>query len=405
MNKFERKLLILIEKKIFFISYIVITIFAILLRLTGFQLQSGDFTNFLLPWYEELKSSGGLNGMASYTGDYNSPYIFLLALLTYLPINPLFSIKLLSCFFDFIGAFFATLIVGHFNNNSKKNILSLATYAIVLFSPNVFLNSSYWGQCDFIYVSFLIMFLYFLITKKYVFALIGFGLALSFKLQAIFLLPFLLIYYMKNKEFSIIKLFIIPLTLIITGLPNVFFGHKSIFHFIIVYFRQTKNNGSLSNNFPNIWYWFPNAEKVAFSKVAIILTIIILGVMMVTIITNKKRTLLSEKDVITFSLWCVMTCVLFLPFMHERYGFFVDIVSIIYVLSFKKHWWIAIILNMISFFTYIDGLYALWSFDYRNFAFFYIGTYVLFSLYTLKNFYQEDTSLASPDSISLNPVN
>ena len=403
MNKFERNLLVLIEKKIFLISYIVITIFAILLRLTGFHTESADFTAFLLPWFDELKAAGGLKGMATYSGNYNTPYIFLMAILTYLPIRPLWSIKLLSCIFDFIGAYFASRIVSYFNKGNSKNLLSFVTYTVVLFSPNVFLNSSYWAQCDFIYVSFLLMCIYFLIEKKYTLFMIAFGLSISFKLQAIFLFPILLIYYMKNKEFSILKFLLVPATLIITNLPNVIFGHKSIFSFVDVYYGQTDNTLSLSYNFPNVWFWFPTAGKVAFSRVAILVTLIMLAVMLVTIMTNKRKERLTEKDIISFALWSAMTCVLFLPFMHERYGFLVDILSIIYVFSFKKHWWIAVLLNMLSFFTYMDYLYSAWFYNYRDMAILYFATYLFFSLYVIKDFYKENTNLTTTESEVLNP--
>ncbi|NTV79405.1 MAG: hypothetical protein HGA25_09825, partial [Clostridiales bacterium] len=155
MNKFEYNLLTAIEKNLYLLSGIIITALAILLRFTGFHWESGDFNTYLLPWFEELKAAGGLDGLATYTGHYNTPYVFLLALLTYLPINPLWSIKLLSCVFDFAGAIFASLITGHFYKGKNKNIISFVTYTVILFSPNVFLNSSYWAQCDFIYVSFL----------------------------------------------------------------------------------------------------------------------------------------------------------------------------------------------------------------------------------------------------------
>ena len=233
--------------------------------------------------------------------------------------------------------------------------------------------------------------------------MIAFGLAFSFKLQAIFLLPFLLIYYMKNKEFSILKFLLVPITLIITSLPNVIFGHKSIFSFVTVYFGQTDNTLSLSYNFPNVWYWFPTAEKTAFSRVAILLTLVMLAIMLLIIMMNKQKEKLSEKDIISFALWSVMTCVLFLPFMHERYGFVVDILSIIYVFSFKKHWWIAVVLNMLSFFTYMDYLYSAWYYNYRDMAILYFATYLLFSLYAIKDFYKENTSLTTTESEVLNP--
>ena len=52
---------------------------------------SRDFTDFLLPWFNEIKAQGGLVSLGQTIGNYNVLYMFLLSLLSYLPIDPLYS--------------------------------------------------------------------------------------------------------------------------------------------------------------------------------------------------------------------------------------------------------------------------------------------------------------------------
>ena len=62
------------------------------------------------------------------------------------------------------------------------------------------LNSAAWGQCDSIYAAFCLGSLYFLLRGRTWWACVFFGLALSFKLQAIFFLPALLIVLVVNRQ-------------------------------------------------------------------------------------------------------------------------------------------------------------------------------------------------------------
>jgi Gpi18-like mannosyltransferase len=99
------------------------------------------------------------------------------------------AIKLFAMSVDFICAFFTYKIV-----KLKYPVGKMANWAFlaVILSPTVIYNSSLWGQCDVIYTTGLIACVYFLSIHKQIPALMSFGLALSFKLQAMFLAPLLL---------------------------------------------------------------------------------------------------------------------------------------------------------------------------------------------------------------------
>ena len=86
------------------IFFIIITLLAIVVRIILVKYRFGDYEMFLEPWFNELKIYGGLPGLAHDIGNYMPSYMTILALLTYLPINSLVSIKVVSIIFDFIGA-------------------------------------------------------------------------------------------------------------------------------------------------------------------------------------------------------------------------------------------------------------------------------------------------------------
>lgn len=62
------------------------------------------------------------------------------------------------------------------------------------------LNLSVWGQCDSIYVTFVIWTIYFLYKEKYRKAFIFLGIAFAFKLQAVFIMPIVFYMYFTKKN-------------------------------------------------------------------------------------------------------------------------------------------------------------------------------------------------------------
>ena len=94
MLKFEKKVVDFCEKHYILLGFIFITIMAFLVRYFMRQFTSGDFNVALHPWFVYLRENGSLKALANYPGDYNAPYMTIMALLTYLPLNDLFLIAL-----------------------------------------------------------------------------------------------------------------------------------------------------------------------------------------------------------------------------------------------------------------------------------------------------------------------
>ncbi len=99
-----------------------------------------------------------------------------------------------------------------------KSYIAAIGALVVLFAPTIFINSAAWGQCDAIYAAFCLGSLYFLLKERPAWACTFFALALSFKLQAIFFFPVLLVLLLHERYFyladvlSIIVAFYSPRT-------------------------------------------------------------------------------------------------------------------------------------------------------------------------------------------------
>ena len=365
-NKLDNIIFNFLKKYCFEVLFFIITIVSLKIRTNFIRLESGDYQNFLYTWFNQIKEGGGLLALKQEIGDYNIPYLFIIAILSYLPINPLISIKMVSIIFDYSMAIVAMLIIYEiFKDKKNKHIYALLTYSIVVILPTVVLNSSAWAQCDSIYTTFILLSLLFIIKEKYFKAFIFFGIAFSFKLQSIFILPVFIILYLANKKFSIYYFFIIPIVNIIMCLPAIMAG-RSVISCFSIYFNQTGTyTDYISMNFPSIYAMLikpiggsnliANVDK-AFSSFGILFTLSIFVI--IAIIVIYKDIKIDKKMVISLSLWSVMICTFLLPSMHDRYMYMADVISIIWFIINKKKIYIPIAINFISLYTYIEYLYA-----------------------------------------------
>ena len=77
---------------------------ALLVRAVCFDYVSSDYENFISVWMEFFRLNGGFRAIAQDIGDYNVPYLYMLAGISYLKIPDLYLIKWFSVLFDVLLA-------------------------------------------------------------------------------------------------------------------------------------------------------------------------------------------------------------------------------------------------------------------------------------------------------------
>lgn len=219
---------------------------AIGLRVSLYHIETSDYTFFLNQWYIYIQSHGGLAALKNSFSNYNTPYLTLLALTTYLPIPELIAIKTLSVIFDGVLAVFVYLIL---RLKYGRGLAALAGALVLLFAPTIFINSAAWGQCDAIYTSFCLGSLYYLLKRRPGWACVFFGLALAFKLQAVFFAPVLLLLLLK-RTLPLRYLVLIPLIFLLMLTPALIAG-RSIESLLSIYAQQISGNDNGGNTFNN----------------------------------------------------------------------------------------------------------------------------------------------------------
>lgn len=356
MFSLENKYLRFLRENFIILFIIIVTFCGILVRYSMKDFVALDAKNFLLPWFDEIENNGKIAGLSTQVGNYNMLYQFIIALMTYIKLDPLYLYKLLSCFFDFILAIGVSILIFQLTRNKFYSVFA---YSLVVFSPIVVFNSSAWAQCDSIFISFIIFSLVFILKGKDVLAFICLGISFAFKFQAILILPFFLFFYLYKKRYSIINFFIIPIVMVLLSLPNLISGRNAIDVFLI-YLKQTDIYKSMHLNYPSFWAIIADdSEKTYFTLkfFAIILTLfLILSFIAILIKTNFK---FNNKQLIFIAFLLAYTSVLFLPAMHERYSYCCEILALVLAFNFYETIPAMLIIYGLSLFTYGHYLFGI----------------------------------------------
>lgn len=356
-RKFDRILTDFLQRNLNVFFVVGISLLTLVIRNEFRGWQSGDFIQHLLPWAEYLETHGGFAGIASGPPncDYPVTYQYILAFLTYLPASYLAKIKVVSVFFDFVSAAFVMLIVRKIGGYSKKSFVPWLAYAVALLIPTPILNSAAWAQSDSIYTAFLVMTLYFLIREKYPLAFIAFSLAFSFKLQAVFFFPVLLLLYLKGRNFSLLHFLIIPAVIAALSLPAIVIG-KPLVEIFGVYIGQVQSYPKTTLNFPNMYFFLPDLHW-QFALPGILLTLALI-LTLYFVLLKSERVVLAGGTLLEVSLLTVMICAYSLPSMHQRYLFAGDILAVIYLFTRRERAYIPLIIWLISVNGYLWYLYG-----------------------------------------------
>lgn len=293
-------------------------------------------------WYRFLLQNGfkGLsNGEFS---NYSPPYLYILWLSTLLNrwISPSIAIKLIPTFFDLISVF-AIYKIASVKFPPEKSYLLAALFFML---PTVMYNSTGWGQVDSLYGSFLLVCFYFLLTERPLPAMAAYGIAFSFKLQTIFLLPFLGILFLRKKILWQ-HFFIIPVIYLLAMLPAFIAGRswQSVFQ---VYTTQASHYDDLARYAPNLYFVIP---KEYFHPVFEIgLTIFFISMLAWAWVNWKTAPPVTQNQLVLTALASAALVPFLLPKMLDRYFYPADLFSFVTGIFIPELWFFALFFQISS---------------------------------------------------------
>ena len=307
----------------------------------------GDFALFLNPWMNIIRE----RGVASISGEYSAytpPYLYLLNAASLIaPIfGPVVAVKLVNIPFFVATALGIGALVAEVTGDQDKG--KVAT-AVTFVAPTLIINAFAIGQADAIFTSFLIGFILFAIRGKPTVASIMFGLALSFKLQAMFLSP-LLLFLLLSKQMRFRDSLLIPLAYAAMMTPAALAG-RPWSELFMIYAGQAGMEHELSLNAPNPWWFLRWADY----RVGLIAGLVAGGLAGAIIVAFSLRT---KGQILLIATVCAVALPYVLPKMTSRYFFVADLLVLALAFTRPGVWPAAILIqagSLIACLSYFSG--------------------------------------------------
>lgn len=333
------------------VTIVALIALAVAARFEALPVTTLDMTLYLIPWYERLARDP--SALGDNFSNYAPAYLYLLKLLTLVDgwIASAIAIKLLSMAFDCVCALVIYRIVRLDHPRSLRPTLAAAAFFAL---PSVVLNSAAWGQADSIYTTFLLATVLFTLDRRGVLAMACFSLALAVKLQAIFLLPFVLVMTARGvlpwRWYALI-----PLTHVALALPAVASG-RPWREVLLIYAQQVEVLRGWSYGAPNPYLFVTAPGNGGNTAIAVALAAGLIGAWMLATYRSPSNTRAAELHV---ALASVVLASYLLPRMHERYFYPADALALAVVFCNPALWMLLILSQVSSTLTY--GVYLLRS--------------------------------------------
>lgn len=325
---------------------------ALYLRLLCLDHQTHDYQTFLAQWVAFFRDNGGFSALKESLGDYNVPYLYFLAAISYLPIPDLYLIKLFSILFDVLLAWSGLRLSRQFCREGSP--VPLVCFTLLLLLPTVVLNGAYWGQCDTLYASLTLLALSCALEGKPKTSVLLLAVAFSFKLQTVFLIPLWCVFWFSGRvKFRHLLLF--PAGYALAILPALLLG-KPLGDILGVYLNQMGEYSSLSLNAPSVFGFLPYKAQVDTNlasclgiAAAVVLVLVLLGLLF------RRRKRLTPELLLTAVAVLAIGVPFLLPHMHDRYFMLAGVITLVWACTNWRRFPIALLAELSSLSCY--GIY------------------------------------------------
>ncbi len=286
---------------------------------------SGDFQGFLYHWLNHIQRVPLDRAYSHAFSNYAPLYTYLLGGIDLLfpMVLRLHAVKFLSFLGEGIACYFAWRIVALVHG--PRSWLALLAPLAIFISPSAAVNSASAAQCDIWYTAFLLATIYTLFIQRPGRAMVYYGIAVSLKLQAVFLAPFLLACLLRH----IIRWrhAWIPAAVYIATLLPAWAQGRPFTELLLVYWNQFHTYDNLGNA-GNFYFLLREYDFILMRNIGLAVTMV--AACIFAGISYKRWRL--EKGVIPAILlatFCVGLMPFLLPKMLDRYFFPADMFSLV----------------------------------------------------------------------------
>ena len=372
---------------------------AMLARVSMLDFITADYNSFLSGWLQAFRE-GGFKQLAGNVGDYNLIYQYFLLLITKINLHDLYLIKLISVAFDYALALVMMRAAGQFGGEKAK----LPVFCLMLILPTVLLDGACWGQCDSVYVFFIVLSLYLLATDRSARSAAALAVAFAFKLQTIFFFPVVLL-GLIHKKYKLRHALVFFAAYIVTMVPALIAG-KPFMDALMVYANQSMGQyyDRLTYGAPNLYMFFPmmdyttgqpfkwmryipgmaeegmnsylNPDLYPDLQHAALYACVILVLIAVLYWLMHYREITPDM-MLDFAVFCAIFLPFVMPKMHERYFFLADALSVLYAVRHSRRRYLPLLVAGASLTSYASYLMRQVPIDQRASALMMLAALVI----------------------------
>ena len=351
----------------------VFTAVTMIARVSMLDFETADYRSFLSGWLDAFRT-GGMKQLAEGVGDYNLIYQYFLLIITKVPLFELYSVA-----FDYALAFVMMLAAGRFGGEKAK----LPVFLTTMILPTVLVDGACWGQCDSVYVFFVVLCLYMLSTDRPVRSAAALAVAFAFKLQTIFFFPVVLL-GLIHKRYKLRHAAVFFAAYVATMIPALIAG-KPFMEAVSVYASQSMGQyyDRLTYGAPNLYMFFPMMEFSVgqpfkwmrylpgidaqarnpyinpdlfpdLQHAALYACVILTLIVVIYWLMHWKE--ITPDMMLDLAVFFAIFLPLVMPKMHERYFFMADLLSVLYAAKYARRRYLPLLVvgaSMTSYCSYL----------------------------------------------------
>jgi Gpi18-like mannosyltransferase len=230
-----------------------------------------------------------------------------------------------------------------------------------------------WGQSDIIYTSFLLAFVRYILIGRRMLAMVMFGIAVSFKPQALFIAPFVGSLFMRDllggdrRVQAVSDLLAAPLAFAVMMLPALLAGRP--WHFMFTFYAEQFTEQPMATiNAPNLYHviqvLLPDLDTVTYG-LAFALAACVALMVEFSWQDRSQQARASQEDKRLRSarmLGMVAFAAVLVPFitpkMHERYFFAATVMTYALALVRPRYWPVAVLMQIAAVLSYMNFLFG-----------------------------------------------
>jgi len=333
---------------------LIVLAFALLAFFAKFyfmDFESQDYTVFLTDWIRYIRSYGIDKVYGLPFSNYSPLYSYMLGLgIHFFPdANQLYVVKYLTFLWEGFTAYWAWRITALHYKDVPNSVMPITAAMLIFVTPSVITNGAATGQCDIMLAGFMLASLCCIVERKPTRALIFAGLALSFKPQALFLSPLLLVLIMRG-DMPWKRIWMIPAVYSLLCIPAWLEG-RPLINLLKVYWIQIRGH-RLSYNAGNP-YLYVNNHKYTLADTAPIVQLgccfaFLVACYFVWKMYRRWHTPLTPVNCLLAALFFAGLMPYILPLMHDRYFFMADIFSLVLACMRPKWFFITVLFQAAS---------------------------------------------------------